>query len=184
VSNYRRWYVPGGTYFFTLVVQNRRALFSSVDRRALLGKAIRDIRAEMPFCSLAMVLLPDHLHAIWQLPRRDSDYSRRWQRIKARFSADLRRSGFPMPRTSRSKAERGESGIWQRRFWEHVIEDEAELEAYFDDIHWNPVKHGYVRHPAEWEATSFHRYVESGHYPREWGRIEPTTIRAVDDRCE
>lgn len=185
MSDYRRWYVPGGTYFFTVVVQNRRPLFATTDVRALLGNAIRSICDESPFQTIAMVLLPDHLHAIWQLPPGDDAYSSRWQRINSRFTTDLRCSGYSMPIVSQTRRERGEHGIWQRRFWEHVVRDEAELEAYFDYIHWNPVKHGYVKHPADWEPTTFHRHVDSGHYPREWGRCEPQTIRTIDDRlCE
>jgi putative transposase len=185
MSDYRRWYVPGGTYFFTLVVENRRPLFATPETRALLGNALRTIHGESPFRTVAMVLLPDHLHAIWQLPSNDCDYSTRWQRIKARFTTDLRCSGYRMPKLSLARQNRGERGIWQRRFWEHVIRDEAELEAYFDYIHWNPVKHGYVRHPAEWESTTYHRHVRSGHYPKTWGSTEPSTLGCIDDQlCE
>ena len=146
---------------------------------------LRTIHGESPFRTVAMVLLPDHLHAIWQLPSNDCDYSTRWQRIKARFTTDLRCSGYRMPKLSLARQNRGERGIWQRRFWEHVIRDEAELEAYFDYIHWNPVKHGYVRHPAEWESTTYHRHVRSGHYPKTWGSTEPSTLGCIDDQlCE
>src|SRR5687768_15212316 len=127
MSNYRRWYIPGGIYFFTVVVEHRRPLFAAETSRTLLGDAIRDVHREAPFNTIAMVLLPDHLHALWQLPRGDCNYSRRWQQIKSKFTAQLRRSGYPMPRVSTTRRGRGESGIWQRRFWEHVVKDEVEL---------------------------------------------------------
>jgi putative transposase len=63
---------------------------------------------------------------------------------------------------------RGERGIWQRRCWEHPIRDNRDFAVHFDDIHFNPVKPGLVRHPADWRHSTFRRGVVSGLYPTGW----------------
>ena len=80
---YRRWYVAGGTYFFTAVTAQRKHIFSAADARRLLRESIRATRTQQPFAIIATVLLPDHLHTIWSLPSGDADYSSRWKAIKA-----------------------------------------------------------------------------------------------------
>ena len=112
----------------------------------------------------AIVILPDHLHCIWTLPPGDSYFSSRWHEIKARFAARVTR-GEPLSARRRRK---GERGIWQRRFWEHVVRDEQDLERCVDYIHWNPVKHGHAQYPLDWPYSSLHRYIERGVYARDW----------------
>ncbi|HUT90895.1 MAG TPA: transposase, partial [Thermoguttaceae bacterium] len=159
MPDYRRWYLPGGTFFFTLVCYGRRPLFGDPSVCALLGDVMRELRDELPFESIAACLLPDHLHAIWQLPAGDSDYSGRWKEIKSRFTERwLAGGGTELP-VSESRRKRGERGVWQRRFWEHTIQDESDLEIRFDYVHYNPVKHGYVRRPWDWEHSTFRHYV-------------------------
>jgi putative transposase len=84
---------------------------------------------------------------------------------------------IPTASRSASKARRREKGIWQRRFWEHQIRDEADLNRHIDYIHHNPVKHGLVERVVDWPYSSFHRYVRSGVLPEDWAGIEAQTGR-------
>lgn len=169
MSDYRRYFVPGGTFFFTLVTERRAPLFANELARTLLGAAIRKCQEDHPFTVIAFVLLPDHLHALWELPAGDDDYSTRWKLIKSKFTRDwLAQGGREQPRR-RSRLREKRRGIWQRRFWEHTIGDVEDLENHFDYTHYNPVKHGYVKRPRDWVASTFHRWVEHGHYDLNWG---------------
>ena len=111
-----------------------------------------------------MVVLPDHLHVIWTLPPGDADYPLRWALIKSAFSRSLPKTEFIRD----SRLAKRERGIWQRRYWEHQIKDEADLQAHVDYLHFNLVKHGYVRCVADWPFSSFHRYVRQGLLPADW----------------
>ena len=179
MPDYRRWYVPGGTYFFTLVTYRRHRLFQNAAARELLGKVLREIQAELPFEIVAIVLLWDHLHTIWTLPPGDSDYSTRWKKLKGTFTHRwLKAGGYELPISASRKA-RGERGIWQRRFWEHTQLEADDLEAHVDYIHYNPVKHNYVLKPADWPFSSFRRYVDLGQYEENWGTTEPEHLRGL-----
>jgi putative transposase len=173
VSNYRRYYVPGGTYFFTVVTFARRPFLTSDMARPLLRQAIDDVREQRPFTVVAWVLLPDHLHAVWTLPPGDADYSRRWQAIKENFTKPYLATGGCEGVRSRSRRRRRERAVWQRRFWEHTVEDEDDLVACVDYVHWNPVKHGLVSRVRDWPWSTFHRFVSAGHYEIDWGRSDP-----------
>ena len=120
------------------------------------------------FETVASVLLPDHLHMIWQLPENDADFSLRWSLIKQRVS---RQCADEVSRAtlSQSRIKRKEGAFWQRRFWEHMIRDDTDLHHHVDYIHYNPVKHGYAKRVADWPYSSFHRYVHDGVYPKDWG---------------
>ena len=166
MTDYRRYFVPGGTYFFTATLADR-SLPLLTENIATLRAAFRHVRAEMPFGVDAIVVLPDHLHTIWVLPPGDSDFSTRWKKIKAAFSRQLPR----IEHRSESRTRKGERGIWQRRFWEHALRDEADWQRHMDYIHFNPVKHGHVRRTADWPYSSFHRYVKLDAYPREWSAV-------------
>lgn len=180
MSNYRRWYQPGGTFFFTVVAYRRHPLFREEKARRLLGNALRDVRNAMPFETIAMVLLHDHFHAIWTLPPGDDDFSSRMQEAKIAFTkAWLGAGGREMPVTPRQAA-RGVRGIWQRRFWEHMIRDETDLANHCDYIHYNPVKHGYARSPADWLYSSFQRFVDAGQYEPNWGATMPAHLAEMD----
>jgi putative transposase len=167
MSDYRRCYLPGGCYFFTVVTYRRRPLFGRPERVELLREAMRDVKRRRPFEIQAMVVLPDHLHAVWQLPEGDADFSRRWRDIKHDVSA---RIDTPVNR-------RGEKEVWQRRFWEHAIRNEEDWRRHLDYVHYNPVKHGLVRAAGDWPYSSFRRAVAEGRYPPEWGGIEPGDLR-------
>lgn len=180
MSDYRRYFVAGGTYFFTLVTYGRRPIFANDSARKILGSVMRSAAAEMPFETVALVLLPDHLHALWSLPPGDDDYSQRWKTIKDGFTTAWLASGGTEAMVTPSQRHRGHRGIWQRRFWEHTIRDETDLENHADYIHYNPVKHQLARRPADWQPSTFHRFVSLGHYPINWGSTEPVNIKEMN----
>ena len=169
MPDFRRYFVPGGTYFFTVVTAGRRPLFRHETARAILGEAIRTELTQRPFDQIAIVLLPDHLHAIWSLPPGDDCYSERWKSIKARFTKNWTASGGSEAKVSQGYAKQRRRGVWQARFMEHTIRDEQDFHHHADYLHWNPVKHKLVDCPWDWPWSSFHRFVESGDYPRDWG---------------
>jgi putative transposase len=164
MAEYRRNFRGGGCYFFTVNLADRRARLLT-DHIAALRSAFRDVQQNHPFTLDAIVVLPDHLHAIWTLPDGDADFSTRWRLIKGTFS----RAVPPGERTSHSRMTKGERGIWQRRFWEHTLRDETDFERHCDYIHFNPVKHGHVGRVRDWPYSSFARMVRSGVYPDDWG---------------
>ena len=163
MPDYRRWRVAGGTYFFTVNLLERR-LDTLVRHVDALREAVRVTRRERPFHIDAWVVLPDHMHCVWTLPPGDDDFSNRWKAIKIRFVQALPRT----ERRSKVRMAKGERGVWQRRFWEHVIRDEVDYARHVDYVHWNPIKHGLVRRLVDWPYSTFHRYVESGIYPPDW----------------
>jgi putative transposase len=172
MPNYRRSIVPGGTFFFTLVSWQRRPVLCNPDIRASLREAITTVRAIHPFAVVAMVLLPDHLHCVWELPAGDSDFAVRWAMIKRFVTKRIAGSGngaHSAPYGSASRMRRHEGCLWQRRFWEHQVRDQPDLTRCLDYLHWNPVKDGYVRAVIDWPFSSFHRYVKQGYYPSGWG---------------
>ena len=160
---YRRAKVGGGTYFFTVNLADRNSSLL-VDKVDVLCNAMRYVKQRHPFHIDAMVILPDHLHALCTLPKDDYDFPTRWMLIKSTFSRAIgkgegRRAG---------RMRKGERGLWQRRYWEHLIRDERDYCAHVDYIHWNPVKHGYVNEVMQWPYSSFHRYVGKGLLPATW----------------
>jgi putative transposase len=165
MTEYRRSWLPGGTWFFTVNLAELRENRLLVERIDLLRSAFRDVRTRHPFGLEAVVILPDHLHCIWTLPPEDTDFAGRWGSIKSQFSRRIEKGEW----ISQSRIERGERGIWQRRFWEHLIRDDEDFERHVDYIYWNPVKHGYVRSVVDWPYSSFHNYLRSGLYPENWG---------------
>ena len=173
MPNYRRWYISGGTYFFTAVTFQRRTFLTKDAVRGLLRDAIRKERVKRAFEIVAWVLLPDHMHTIWTLPTGDDNYSLRWQKIKEEFSRKYRAAGGSEGQRNRSRRKKKERAIWQRRFWEHTVEDEEDLANCVDYAHWNPVKHGYVTRVRDWPWSTFHRFVNAGYYDVSWGRSDP-----------
>ncbi|MCY1293092.1 REP-associated tyrosine transposase [compost metagenome] len=165
MSNYRRAKDPGALYFFTLVTHQRKPVLTCPDVRRFLRAAIVHTRTRYPFGIHGWVLLPDHLHCIWELRGDDYDFARRWAIIKRRVSQQWSGTG----QRSASRVTRGELGLWQRRFWEHRIRDEEDYQRHMDYLHWNPVKHGLVTRVHDWPWSSFHRLVREGVYPNDWG---------------
>jgi putative transposase len=152
MPDYCRPRIPGATVYFTVALMDRGSRLL-VERVGLLREAVKATRAERPFGVEAWVVLPDHLHCVWRLPEGDADYAVQWRLIKGRFSAALPAA----ERRSASKVAKGEKGIWQRRYWEHHIRDEADLTEHIRYCWINPVKHGLVERPEEWPFSPFYR---------------------------
>jgi len=168
MPNYRRSKTKGGTYFFTVVAYRRQRILTLPESRKFLRRAITEIKTRYPFEGVAWVLLPDHLHTIWTLPDGDSQFSKRWGLIKANFSKQAKGLFHRETWMNDSKIRHRETTIWQRRFWEHQIRDEADFAKHVDYIHYNPVKHGYVTRVRDWPYSTFHRFVQSDVYRNGW----------------
>lgn len=174
---------PGATVFFTHVIAHRGddLLTRHID---VLRAAVAATLAERPFTVESWVVLPDHLHAIWTLPEGDSDYATRWGAIKARFSMGLRRAGFGAPAElpivvsgryaglkPGLRVGKREAGIWQRRYWDHHIRDQADFDAHIRYCWGNPVKHGFVERAVDWPYSSIHRDIRLGRVEPEWAGV-------------
>ena len=173
MSNYRRANIRGGTYFFTVNTLYRMPILTEAPVRAALRDAIAQTRLSHPFTIGAWVLMPDHLHCIWTLPPGDADFSVRWSMIK-RLVSQRCEAEYGVADLSPSRTKRKETGIWQRRFWEHQIRDDDDFARHVDYIHWNPVKHGRVAQAIDWPYSTFHRYVSGGVYLADWGLSDAT----------
>ena len=165
MPDYRRARHPGGTYFFTVTLLRRGDNDLLTRHIELLRQCVVKVRREHPFVIHAWVVLPDHLHCVLEFPHGDANYTLRWRLIKAYFAKGLPKMEF----RSAVRQRRGERGIWQRRYWEHLIRDEADHRAHMDYVHFNPVKHGLVAWVRDWPYSTFHHWVERGVYPVDWG---------------
>jgi putative transposase len=177
MPDYRRYRIPGGTYFFTVNLLERYANDLLIRHIDVLRLVVKETRKRWPFYIDAWVVLPEHLHCVWTLPPGDDDNANRWRVIKQGFSKAL-----PVTeRRSSVRMARGERGIWQRRFWEHVVRDDEDYATHVDYCHINPLKHGLVEQVADWPYSTFHRYVERGLYPSNWA-TQPNIKNAVGER--
>ena len=165
MANYKRAWQPGGTWFFTVVLAERQKSHLLVERIDLLRKVVREVQDRHPFLIHGWVVLPEHLHALLELPEGDTNFPLRWRQIKSKFSRAIPNSEA----RSESRWQRGERGIWQRRYWEHLIRDQEDFNHHLDYIHINPVKHGLVMAPRDWPYSTFQRWVKQGRYPLSWG---------------
>ena len=169
---YRRAFVEGGSFFFTLVTEKRRPIFLSDEAVDVLRASFRTVQQKRPFSLDAVVVLPEHLHCIWTLPDGDSDFATRWAMIKRKVSlacaSQYKREDWITP----SKRKHRESTIWQRRYWEHQIRDDGDFVRHVDYIHYNPVKHAHCERAALWPYSTFHRHVKQGIYPVDWGTAD------------
>ncbi|HEX5340279.1 MAG TPA: transposase [Gammaproteobacteria bacterium] len=168
--NYRRNFISGGTYFFTVNLADRHSACLT-DNIELLRESFAWVRLARPFQIDAIVVLPDHLHTIWTLPEDDADYPGRWRAIKSRFVRRLRASGYRLASNAR-----GECRIWQHRYWEHTIRDQDDFERHADYIHINPVKHGHTDAPSAWPYSSIHRYIREGVRNADWCNATPDEL--------
>ena len=168
MRRYIRANAPGATYFFTLTLQHRGARFL-VSHIADLRATVTQVKQRHPFRIDAMVVLPDHLHALWTLPPDDSDFSTRWMLIKQGFTKRLHSAQALGATAGQARGEHGERSLWQRRFWEHQIRDARDFANHVDYIHFNPVKHGLAQKAADWPHSSFHRAVRLGLVGQDWG---------------
>jgi putative transposase len=163
MPNYRRSHLTGGTFAFTVNLENRRSELLTRQIQSF-RTCVKVLRQTRPFQIDAWVILPDHMHCLWTLPTDDTDYSGRWRDIKTRFSKSL-------PNVEAQTAEqtvRFGRNIWQKRFWEHTIRDERDYRNHMDYIHFNPIKHGYVTQPADWPFSTFKHCVALGLYDPSW----------------
>jgi putative transposase len=163
MTNYRRDFTAGATYFFTVNLADRSSQ-RLVEDIASLRHALRVVQARHPFTIDAIVVLPDHLHALWTLPAGEADFALRWRMIKTIFSRTQPRNEH----RSQSRQAKAERGIWQRRFWERRIRDEQDFAMHAHYIHINPLKHGLVSRVADWPWSTFHRYVRDGTLAEDW----------------
>jgi len=164
MPDYRRAWHPGGTYFFTVNLLQRHGNDLLTRHIELLRQTVQAVRQRHPFHIHGWVVLPEHLHCVIELPPEDADFATRWRLIKMGFS-----KGLPHhDKISAVRVRRGERGIWQRCYWEHLIRDEADYRAHMDYVHINPLKHGWVKRVADWPYSTFHRLVTQGVYPSDW----------------
>ena len=178
MTDYKRADFEGGYYFFTVVTCQRQRLFAEQRARRCLRTAIRKTKGRYPYETIAFCLLPDHMHCVWKLPEDDADFSMRWALTKSSFTRMYLDCGGCERPVSRSRASKRERGIWQRRFWEHQIRDEKDLQRHVDYVHFNPVKHALVEKVEDWPWSTYHRYAASGYYgQRSWDEI----TRDLDD---
>jgi len=164
MSNYIRSQVAGATYFFTLTLAQRNTCLLT-DHIDWLRLAYQRTNTLHPFNTIAICILPDHIHAIWQMPAEGADYALRWRMIKSQFSRNFSAN----EQRSNSKIKHREKGIWQRRYWEHQIRDELDLQRHVDYIHYNPVKHGLASQVKDWPYSTFHKHVAQGMVDENWG---------------
>ncbi len=183
MRKYKRLREQGASYFFTLVTHERRKLFLEAETVELLSSSIATVQERHPFELAALVVLPAHLHALWQLPSHDADYPTRWRLIKERFTkAWVKRHGPTNPNASRLA--KGEQALWQRRYWEHLIRDDEDLGPHLDYIHLNPVHHGLADAPKNWPHSSFAAWVAEGVYEAGWGSDEKPQLPEWDRSFE
>ena len=176
---YRRNHRAWGSYFLTLVTQDRYPLFRDSAARRMLREAMRATLADHPMTIHEMVLLPDHMHILCGIPDEGQDYSLRIQQIKRRFTrAWLAAGGAERPR-SPSRIRRGQRGVWQKRFYEHTIRHEREFRDHVVYVLMNPVKHGLVTHAANWPWSTIHRHLRKGTLTADW--CGPTELRRVGE---
>lgn len=166
--NYRRSRSKGGCYFLTINLSNRKQSLLTQHIKAL-RRSFRKVKDRHHFHLDAIVVLPDHIHMIMTLPPNDSNYSKRVMLFKTHFTRQIPRVESISP----SRASKGERGIWQRRFWEHLIRDEEDYINHINYIHYNPVKHGYVDRPVDWQYSSIHKYIKDGVLQTSWGSTAP-----------
>jgi putative transposase len=171
MPRYRRNFVPGGSYFFTVNLADRREHLLT-DHVDALRAAFRYARSRHPFTIEAIVILPEHLHAIWTLPDAEADFATRWRLIKSAFTRAVLRhppvGWVERGKNHLSRFNKGERGVWQRRYWEHTLRNEDDFARHADYIHFNPVKHGHAQRVRDWPYSSFHRMVRLGVYPLDW----------------
>jgi putative transposase len=171
MPNYRRSRTAGGTWFFTLVTYRRRPLLTMPQARKILRTVVAEVRHDYPFTIDGWVLLPDHMHCVWTLPVGDDDYSKRWGLITARFTQTAKTLLHREDWMNASKEKHREGSIWQRRFWEHAIRDNADYARHMEYLHYNPVKHGLVQAVGDWPFSTFRRCVREGIYEPDWAGV-------------
>ena len=184
MRTYRRLFIPGATYFFTLVTHQRLPLLSDAEAVGRWHSAVRAVQRKMPFAVEGEVVLPDHLHLLWQLPEGDADYPNRLRLVKSAFTRATVAARCSPAIVSASRAAKGEQAVWQRRYWEHTIRDERDFQTHLDYIHINPVRHGLVAAAQDWPYSTFREWVARGVYEPWWGSSDMPPMPDWVDRCD
>jgi putative transposase len=174
MARYIRLRRAGGIYFFTVVTHNRRPFLVTEHARSCLRQAWEQTQRQCPFDVIAVCVLPDHLHCIWELPEGDDDFPKRWQELKSMFTRTYLRTGGEEGKRTALQQRKGERAVFQPRYYEHCIRDDEDLRRHFDYTHYNPVKHGFAKSAAAWPWSTFHRYARMGWYDADWG-LSPDT---------
>jgi putative transposase len=162
--NFRRYYIPGSTVFITQVVQDRKSVFYDSKNVILLHEILRNVQQLHPFSMLGHVILPDHFHILIQ-PTEKSTFSDIMHSLKPNFTKEYKK-GLGI---SSSESVR----FWQKRFWDHVIRDDRDLENHLHYMHFDPVKHGYVNDTVGWKNSSYIEWEERGLYSPSFKWEEP-----------
>lgn len=170
MSNYRRFFSKDyNIVFFTIVTNNRIPVL--IDNIEILRKSFLYAKEKFSFEIVSAVVLNDHIHLILKL-QSTNDYPEIIRLIKYYFSMHIKNGGqsgsVPTLQVSDSKNKKREKGIWQRRYWEHTIRDEVDFNKHIDYIHYNPIKHGYVKMAKDWEYSTFKKFVNDGYYDANW----------------
>ena len=165
--NFRRYYIPGSAMFITQVVQDREPVFRYPRNVNLLREILRNVKELHPFVMLGYVLLHDHFHLIIQ-PTGDRNFSDIMHSVKSNFTREYKK----LLGLSSSESMK----FWQKRFWDHVIRDDRDFENHLHYIHYNPVEHGYVNDPRNWQDSSHLEWEKRGLYPSTFGWQEPNNI--------
>lgn len=166
MSNYKRVFLDGYCYFLTVVTHKRNPIL--IDNIELLRKSVKSSKEKYPYTIEAIVILPDHLHMMIR-PETASQYPQIISRIKQYFSRHCDPMYYRHISQSKSRSKEGYKPIWQKKYYEHSIRDDADYNTRFNYIHYNPVKHGYVTQVKDWQFSSFHQYVNKGYYQKDWG---------------
>jgi putative transposase len=169
MPEYRRHRIPGGTYFITIVTYQRQPILTLPKSREILRCTWKTVQSRYPFSTDAICLLPDHIHTLITLPENDGDFPKRISEIKRIFSREFHLYNRNQVEKNLSRIKRRENTLWQRRYWDHIIRDEQDLNNHINYIHYNPVKHGLTTSVIDWPWSSFHRYVKAGIYEWDWG---------------
>jgi putative transposase len=171
MSNLRRYYVTNATIFITAVTNYRIPIFKDPDNIQILFTTFKNVVLLHPYELFAYVVLPDHIHLIIQLIKGQENFSTIMKSIKGNFTVNYKKAHYIQNNLV----------LWQKRFWDHIIRDENDLQKHLDYIHWNPVKHRYADTPLKWEQSSFPKWIERGVYDSTWGiGGEPEMIQKMD----
>ena len=166
---YKRLFVKNTYIFITIVTSKRRKiLINNID---ILKRALKQTISHFNYEIYAICVLPDHLHMLIK-PYETKDYPKIIQQIKRYFSNNIDKEQIENYTLTNSNINRKECDIWQKRYWEHTIRDESDLNKHLDYIHYNPVKHGYVNKAKDWKYSSFKKFVDMNLYKIEWCNFE------------
>jgi len=162
MSNFRRYYQNNNIVFITIVTYNRNPVL--IENITLLRNAFKAILYEYKI--IAGIVLPEHIHLLLQCPDAGN-----FHKIIASFKVNFsKQMPFNEMQTYEQK-QRREKGIWQRKYYDHIIRDENDFNRHLDYIHYNSMKH-YNIPPADWEFSSFNKFVKQGYYEKNWCNFE------------